>query len=129
MVEGRVNWLNMRMDPGFELEEMETNMESLFDHVNSMSNTDMPRDFLASMCKHFFRMDGEKFSTFQKLQTEACLLLEQRRPHWGKRKAISNSQFLSMFYLLEKEVIDSQDEVAQKLFVEIFNSRVCYDGV
>ena len=55
----------MRMDPGYELEEMETNMESLFDHVNSMSNTDMPCDYLASISKHFFRDVGEKFSTFQ----------------------------------------------------------------
>ena len=116
----------MRMDPGYELEEMETNMESLFDHVNSMSNTDMPRDHLASMSRHFFRDVGEKFSTFQKFQTEACLVLEQRRPHWGKRKAISQSQFLSMYYLLEMEVIESKDEVAQKLFVEIFNSREAY---
>ena len=123
VIEGRVNWLNMRMDPEYELEEMETNMESMFEHVNSMSNTDMPRDFLASLSKHFFRVDGEKFSTYQKLQTEACLVLEQRRPHWRKRKAKSSSQFLTMFYLLEKEVIESEDEVAQKLFVEIFNSR------
>ena len=101
-------------------------MESLFDHVNSMSNTDMPRDHLASMSRHFFRDVGEKFSTFQKFQTEACLVLEQRRPHWGKRKAISQSQFLSMYYLLEMEVIESKDEVAQKLFVEIFNSREAY---
>ena len=105
VIEGRVNWLNMRMDPEYELEEMETNMESMFEHVNSMSNTDMPRDFLASLSKHFFRVDGEKISTYQKLQTEACLVLEQRRPHWRKRKAKSSSQFLTMFYLLEKEVL------------------------
>ena len=105
---------------------METNLESMFEHVNQMANTDMPRDFLASLSKHFFREDGEKFTTFQKLQTEACLLLEQRRPHWRKRKAKSASQFLSMFYLLEKEVMDSKDQVAMNLFVEAFNSREAY---
>ena len=116
----------MRMDPNYEAEEMETNMESMFEHVNQMCNTDMPRDFLASMTRHFLREDGEKFTTFQKFQTEACLLLEQRRQHWRKRKAKSASQFLSMFYLIEKEVVESQDDVAQSLFVEAFHSREAY---
>jgi hypothetical protein len=31
----------MRMDPGYELEEMETNMESMFDHVNSKADNNM----------------------------------------------------------------------------------------
>ena len=44
----------MRMDPSYEAEEMEDNMESMFEHVNEMCNTDMPRDFLASMSKFFF---------------------------------------------------------------------------
>ena len=39
----------MRMDPGYEMEEMESNLESMFDHVNEMSNTDTPRDFLAGL--------------------------------------------------------------------------------
>ena len=121
-----MNWLNMRMDPTYESEEMETNMENMFEHVNQMTNTDMPRDFLASLSKHFFREKGEKFTTFQKLQTEACLLLEQRRPHWRKRKAKSASQFLSMFYIVEKEVTESEDEVAKRLFVEAFHSREAY---
>ena len=116
----------MRMDPGYEIEEMETNMESMFEHVNSMSNTDMPRDFLASLSKHFFRQDGEKYTVFQQFQTEACLVLENRRPHWRKRKAKSSSQFISMFYLLEKEVNESNDDIAKQLFVEIFNSRESY---
>ena len=114
------------MDPTYESEEMETNMENMFEHVNQMTNTDMPRDFLASLSKHFFRVGGEKFTTFQKLQTEACLLLEQRRPHWRKRKAKSASQFLSMFYIVEKEVTESEDEVAKRLFVEAFHSREAY---
>lgn len=114
------------MDPIYESEEMETNLESMFEHVNQMANTDMPRDFLASLSKHFFRENGEKFTTFQKFQTEACLLLEQKRPHWRKRKAKSASQFLSMFYLLEKEVMESGDQVAMSLFVEAFNSREAY---
>ena len=114
------------MDPIYESEEMETNLESMFEHVNQMANTDIPRDFLASLSKHFFRENGEKFTTFQKFQTEACLLLEQKRPHWRKRKAKSASQFLSMFYLLEKEVKESGDQVAMSLFVEAFNSREAY---
>ena len=126
IVEGRVTWLNMRMDPEYELEEMDINMENMFDHVNSMTNTDMPRDFLASLSKHFFRTDGEKYSSFQKFQTEACLVVEQRRPHWRKRKTISSSNLLTMFYILEKEVIDSEDQVAKQLFVEIFHSREAY---
>ena len=121
-----MNWLHMRMDPNYEAEEMETNMENLFEHVNQMSNTEMPRDFLASMTRHFLRGPGEKYTTFQKYQTEACLLLEQRRPHWRKRKTNSASQFLSMFYLIEQEVIESNDDVVKSLFVEGFNSREAY---
>ena len=116
----------MRMDPTYEQEEMETNMENMFEHVNEMSNTDMPRDFLASLSKHFLRTENEKFTSFQRLQTEACLLIEQRRPHWRKRKAMSSSQLVSMFYILEKEVLDSNDEVAKNLFVEAFHSREAY---
>ena len=48
-----MNWLLMEMDPTYESEEMETNMESMFEHVNGMSSTDMPRDFLASLSHHF----------------------------------------------------------------------------
>ena len=114
------------MDPEYEDEEMETNMESMYEHVNNMSNTDMPRDYLASMSRHFLREDGKKFTTFQEKKTEACLLLEQRRPHWRKRKSKSSSQFLSMFYLLEKDVTDSNDDVAKSLFVEAFNSREAF---
>ena len=51
----------MRSDPSYESEEMETNLESMFDHVNEMGNTDMPRDFLASLTKYFFKENGEKF--------------------------------------------------------------------
>ena len=29
------------MDPGYDLEEMETNMESMFDHVNSKADNNM----------------------------------------------------------------------------------------
>ena len=87
---------------------------------------DMPRDFLAGLSKYFFRGDGEKLSIFQKYQTEACLLLEQRRPHWRKRKVNASSQFLSIFYLLEQEVIESNDQVAKSLFVEAFHSRESY---
>ena len=102
----------MRTDPNYESEEMETNLENLFDHVNEMSNTDMPRDFLASLSKHFFRENGEKFSTFQKLQTEACLLLEQRQPHWRKRKSNSASQFLSILVsLLSGEVSNPKRKI------------------
>lgn len=126
IVEGRLNWLNMRMDPDYEMEEMETNMENMFDHVNEMTNTDMPRDFLASLSKYFFREEGEKLSGFQKKQMEACLYLEQRRPHWRKRKSNASSQFLSIFYILEDEVMESNDEVAKSLFVEAFNSREAY---
>ena len=126
ITEGRLNWLNMRMDPDYEMEEMETNMENMFDHVNEMSNTDMPLDFLASLSKYFFREEGEKLSEFQKKQMEACLYLEQRRPHWRKRKANASSQFLSIFYILEDEVMKSNDEVAKSLFVEAFNSRESY---
>ena len=48
----------MRLDPEYEEEEMETNMESMFEHVNQMINTDMPRDYLASMSRHFIRENG-----------------------------------------------------------------------
>ena len=116
----------MRMDPEYEEEEMETNMESMFEHVKQISNTDMPRDYLASMSRHFIRENGEKYTTFQEKKTEACLLLEHRRPHWRKRKAKSSSQFLSMFYLLEKDIVDSNDDVAKSLFVEAFNSREAF---
>ena len=116
----------MRSDPTYESEEMETNLESMFDHVNEMSNTDMPRDFLASLSKYFFKENGEKFTTFQKFQTEACLYLEQRRPHWRKRKAKSASLFLSIFFILEQEMLESNDEVNKRIFVEAINSRETY---
>ena len=116
----------MRMDPSYEAEEMEDNMESKFEHVNEMCNTDMPRDFSASLSKFLFREEGGKLTMFQKMQREAVLLLEQRRPHWRKRKQKSASQFLSMFYLVEREVMQSEDEVIKSLFVEAFHSRESY---
>ena len=36
---------------------------------------------------------------------------------------MSSSQFLCMFYLLEKDVVDSNDDVAKSLLVDASNSR------
>ena len=46
------------MDPTYESEKMETNLESMYKRVNQMANFDMTRDFNASLSKHFFR-EGE----------------------------------------------------------------------
>ena len=94
---------------------METNMESMFDHVNSK----------ASLSKHFVRDEEEKYTNFWKFQTEACLYWS-RENLTGARERPSHLANFCPFYLLEKEVIESNYEVAKKLFVEIFNSREAY---
>ena len=82
----------------------------------------MPRDFLAKLTQYFFRVGGD-LSFFQEAQREASEIMSTRRPHWRKRKAKSASLFLSIFFLIEKEVSDSSDNIVKELFVEAFSSR------
>ena len=126
IVEGRNNWLLMEMDPTYEEEDMGDNCESNFEHCNEMMNVNMPRDFLARLTQYFIRGEKEDLSFFQEAQREACEVMSKRRPHWRKRKAKSAALFLSIFFLIEKEVSESQDDVSKELFVEIFSSRDDY---
>ena len=75
-------WLLMRMCEDFEEEAMGKNMEN---HINKMSDFEMPRDFLSRLCRYFFKEDDAQ-TNFQELLTEACLILEARRPNCCKRK-------------------------------------------
>ena len=126
IIEGRNNWLLMERDSAYEDEEMGENCERNFDHCNEMSSNNMPRDFLAKLTRYFIREENESLSFFQKAQLEACEIMSCRRPHWGKRKAKSASLFLSIFFLIEKEVAESGDPISKELFVEIFLSRDAY---
>ena len=125
IVEGRNNWLLMERDPAYEDEDMGENCASNFDHCNEMTNVNMPRDFLAKLTKYFFR-EGETLRFFQEAHREAAELMATRRPHWRKRKAKSASLFLSIFYLIEKEVSDSDDPIVKELFVEAFSGTDDY---
>ena len=129
IIEGRNNWLLMERDSAYEDEEMGENCERNFDHCNEMSSNNMPRDFLARLTRYFIREENESLSFFQKAQLEACEIMSCRRPHWGKRKAKSASLFLSIFFLIEKEVAESGDSISKELFVEIFLSRDAFIDV
>ena len=122
IVEGRNNWLLMERDRTYELEDMGSNCESNFEHSNEMCNVSMPRDFLASLTQYFIRPDASTLSLFQDAHREACEIMADQRPHWRKRKSKSNSLFISFFFLVEKEVEDSDDEVCKELFFKIFVS-------
>ena len=122
IIEGRNNWLLMEKDPEYEEEDMGENCASNFEHCNEMTNVNMPRDFLAKLTQYFFRVGGD-LSFFQEAQREASEIMSTRRPHWRKRKAKSASLFLSIFFLIEKEVSDSSDNIVKELFVEAFSSR------
>ena len=126
IIEGRNNWLLMERDPDYEEEDMGDNIERNFEHCNQMSNVQMPRDFLAKLTQYFIRSEGQDLSFFQEAQREASEIMSRRRPHWGKRKAKSASLFLSIFFLVEKEVSESSDALCKELFVEIFSSKDDY---
>lgn len=126
IVEGRNNWLLMEKDMNYEEEDMGENCEQNFEHCNEMSNVLMPRDFLARLTRYFVRVEKEQFSFFQEAQREACEIMAARRPHWRKRKSKSASLFISIFFLIEKEVAESKDEISKELFVEAFDSRDNY---
>ena len=78
------------------------------------------------MCKYFFRADGEDNSFFQEAHVEAIRIFSSRRPHWRPRKVKSASLFLSIFFLIEKEIADCDDEIVKELYVEVFGSRDDY---
>ena len=126
IIEGRNNWLLMEKDPSYEDEDMGDNIEQNFEHCNQMANVHMPRDFLAKLTQYFIRSEGQDMSFFQEAQREGSEIMSHSRPHWRKRKAKSASLFLSIFFLVEKEVSESNDAVCKELFVEIFSSRDNY---
>ena len=126
IIEGRNNWLLMEKDDTYEEEDIGENCEQNFEHCNQMSGVMMPRDFLAKLTRYFIQEEGQQLSFFQDAQREACEVMASRRPHWRKRKSKSASLFLSMFFLLEKEVAESNDAVNKEIFVEIFDSRDAY---
>ena len=123
IIEGRNNWLLMEKDTAYEDEDIGENCESNFDHCNEMSNIMMPRDFLAKLTRYFIRVEGESMSFFQDAQREACEIMVHWRPHWRKRKSKSGALFISVFFLIEKEVAESEDEISKELFVEAFGCR------
>ena len=108
---------------------MAQNCESNFDHCNKMSNVLMPRDFLAKLTGYFVRDSDDTLTFFQKAHLEACEIMSSRRPHWRKRKSKSAALFISTFFLIEKEVEESEDSLEKELFVEIFNNRDTYIDV
>ena len=123
IIEGRNNWLLMEKDATYEEEDMGENCESNFEHCNEMSNILMPRGFLAKLTRYFIRSENEHMSFFQEAQREACEIMASRRPHWRKRKSKSAALFISMFFLVEKEVAECEDSISKELFVEAFSSR------
>ena len=126
IIEGRNNWLLMEKDDTYEEEDIGENCEQNFEHCNEMTSVMMPRDFLAKLTRYFIREEGQQLSFFQEAQREACEIMNTRRPHWRKRKSKSASLFLSMFFLLEKEVSEANDDISKEIFVEIFDSRDKY---
>ena len=124
--EGRNNWLLMEKDPAYEEEDMTVNCAENFDHCNEMNTNYMPRDFLAALTRYFLRMEFESTSFFQDAQLEACQVIASRRPHWRKRKSKSAAIFLSMFFLVEKEALESNDPTILDLFREVFHDRDSY---
>ena len=124
--EGRNNWLLMEKDPTYEDEEMGESWESNFEYCNEMSSNFMPRDFLAALTRHFIRVSDTELSFFQEAHREASEIMSKQRPHYRKRKAKSSSLFISIYFLIEKEVDDSCDEAVEKLFVEAFGNRDTY---
>ena len=126
IVEGRNNWLLMERDPTYEEEDVGENCDQNFDHCNEMNNILMPRDFLASLVRYFIREENGEYSFFQEAQREACEIIALKRPNWGKRKTKSAALFLSIFFLIEKEVAECGESFIKELFVEIFLSRDDY---
>ena len=111
IIQGRCNWLLMEKDPDYEQEDIGDNCEADVEHVNEMAGMDMPRDFLAGLTKYFIPNEGEEETYFQEADREAREIFDTRRPHWRKRKSKSASLFLSIFFLVEKEVSESNHQV------------------
>ena len=109
-----------------EEEDVGENSDQNFDHCNEMNNILMPRDFLASLVRYFIRGESGEYSFFQEAQREACEIIALKRSHWGKRKIKSAALFLSIFFLIEKEVAECGESYIKQLFVEIFLSRDSY---
>lgn len=126
IIEGRNNWLLMEKDPEYEEEDMGDNCESNFEHCNKMATVEMPRDFLAKLTQYFLTNEGQEFSFFQEAHREASEIMYGRRPHWRKRKAKSASLYISIFFLIKKEIDESDDALAKELFVEALSSRDDY---
>ena len=57
------------------------------------------------------------------MHREACILLQIHKRQYRKRKLKSNALVLAMFLMIVKEVDESKDETAKRMFVEVFGDR------
>ena len=108
-------------------------LEDIYDEKTAfkaaMNDPGVPRDFLAKVACRFIQKPGQK-SEFQIHHKTALLLLAQVKPDYDSRKLECYALPLAMFLLLEKEVLEKEDETVTRLFVEAFKDRDCViDGL
>ena len=129
--EGRNNFLLMDKDKDYEDGDMGELCDADYELINEMTGIEMPRDALAALNKYFFRSEGESTSFFQDCHKEATEVIMARRPHWRPRKAKSTANFLSIFYLVQKEVAEKEvaDPSITELNFEAFDSKQAFEDM
>ena len=120
MIEGRLIWFLMGKVVFHENQDLEENLLAQQRHRIKMMDNDLCTDLLVRMSRNFIVEEGDEFSSFQDLHRESCMLLQIHKKHYRKRKLKSSALVLAIFMMIEREVEESKDETAKRMFVEVF---------
>ena len=123
VIEGRLIWFLMGKVVFHEEQDLEENLLAQQRHRIKMMDNDLCTDLLVRLARNFITEEGDEFSSFQDLHREACILLQIHKKQYRKRKLKSNALVLAIFMMIEREVEESKDQTAQRMFVEVFGDR------
>ena len=120
VIEGRLIWFLMGKVVFHENQDLEENLLAQQRHRIKMMDNDLCTDLLVRMSRNFIVEEGDEFSSFQDLHRESCMLLQIHKKQYRKRKLKSCALVLAIFMMIEREVEESKDETAKRMFVEVF---------
>lgn len=123
VIEGRLIWFLMGKVVFHENQDLEENLLAQQRHRIKMMDNDLCTDLLVRMGRNFIVEEGDEFSSFQDLHRESCMLLQIHKKQYRKRKLKSCALVLAIFMMIEREVEESKDETAKRMFVEVFGDR------
>ena len=94
-------------------------------HLRAMSNSRLPKDFMAEFTGNHFLHDGYDHDevNFQIFHRTAGELLAEAKPNYSERRLATQAHPYTIFLLWEIDVEKKNDDIIWNLFVEAFGDK------